>query len=51
MWIGAVLAVAGAGLALVAGAHRRRELTREGAVTDDVRTWRTALSELLPGAA
>jgi DHA1 family inner membrane transport protein len=50
MWIGAVLAVAGAALALVAGARRRRELAREGAVTDDVRTWRTAVSGLLPEA-
>jgi MFS transporter, DHA1 family, inner membrane transport protein len=51
MWIGAVLALAGAGLALVAGARRRRELAREGAVRDDVRNWRDAVAELLPGAA
>src|SRR4051794_7343812 len=51
MWIGAVLALAGAGLALVAGARRRRELVREDAVRDDVRNWRAAVSEMLPGAA
>jgi MFS transporter, DHA1 family, inner membrane transport protein len=58
MWIGATLGAAGAGLAVLAGASRRRDLRRRDAlahdtaagdaVAHDVRVWRTAFAELTP---
>jgi DHA1 family inner membrane transport protein len=48
MWVGAVLAVAGAGLAVLAGAGERRAARGHDPVGVDVRTWRRACAELIP---
>jgi DHA1 family inner membrane transport protein len=47
MWVGAVLAVAGAGLAVLAGAGERRAARGHDPVGVDVRTWRRACAELI----
>jgi MFS transporter, DHA1 family, inner membrane transport protein len=47
MWVGAVLAVAGAALAVLAGAGERRAARGDGPVGVDVRTWRRACAELI----
>jgi MFS transporter, DHA1 family, inner membrane transport protein len=48
MWVGAGLALAGAGLALLARADRRRALRREeaDAVAADIRAWQAAFADL-----
>jgi DHA1 family inner membrane transport protein len=47
MWVGAVLAVAGAALAVLAGAGERRAARGDDPVGVDVRTWRRACAELI----
>ena len=47
MWVGAVLAVAGAALAVLAGAGERRAARGDGPVGVDVWTWRRACAELI----
>jgi DHA1 family inner membrane transport protein len=55
MWVGAVLALLGAGVALVARTSGRRSTVRERnaeeAVTADIRSWRGAFVDLLPADA
>jgi DHA1 family inner membrane transport protein len=55
MWVGAALALLGAGIALVARAAGRRITERDRAaeelVTADVRSWRGALADLIPADA
>lgn len=47
MWVGAALALTGAGLAVLAGVSGRRAARRHDAVAADVRAWRQACAELV----
>jgi DHA1 family inner membrane transport protein len=47
MWVGAVLAVAGAALAVLAGAGERRAARGHDPVAADVQRWRRACAELI----
>jgi MFS transporter, DHA1 family, inner membrane transport protein len=47
MWVGAVLALAGAGIAVMAGVGGRRATLRLDAAAADVHVWRQACAELI----
>jgi MFS transporter, DHA1 family, inner membrane transport protein len=47
MWVGAVLALAGAGIAVMAGVGGRRATRRLDAAAADVHVWRQACAELI----
>jgi MFS transporter, DHA1 family, inner membrane transport protein len=47
IWVGAVLALVGAGVAVLAGVGARRHDRRHDPVAVDVRTWRRACAELI----
>jgi DHA1 family inner membrane transport protein len=47
IWVGAVLALVGAGIAVLAGISARRSSLELDSVAADVRAWRTACSELI----
>jgi len=47
IWVGAVLALVGGGIAVLAGISARRSALEPDSVAADVRAWRTACSNLI----